>query len=244
MDPRDLERAVNAEQRLLLDAHERLAAYYEIDRWHWREATPSLDICLGAILVQHTSWVNVEKALANLRAAGAMSLGVIEALEEEKLALLIRPVGTPLTKARRLQVFAALVRQAGGFEALFAMPADELRALLLSTPGIGPETADVILLYGARAPAIVHDAYTARLLRRLGVGPVRDRYNDWRAWLDEHLPPDAVYRRQHHAAIVIHCKELCRVRPKCGVCPLLDVCLFGQALAPAEAVALNVGARL
>ncbi len=213
---------------VLLAAHERLVRHYDIDRWHWRDETPPLDICLGAILVQHTSWTNVEKALANLRTAEAFSLEAIAMMPEDELALLVRPVGTPLTKARRLQTFVELVLSRGGFESLFAFPADELRALLLSTPGIGPETADVILLYGARRPAIVHDAYTTRVCRRLGIAPERDRYDDWRAWLDASLPRDYEFRRVNHAAIVVHCKELCRIRPRCGLCPLLDMCAYGR----------------
>ena len=220
--------ATSAETALLLDLHERLEAYYDIDRWHWREDTPPLDTCLGAILVQHTSWTNVEKALSNLRVAGMASPNAILALPEDDLALLIRPVGTPLTKARRLQTFFSLAREAGGLTDLLQRPAGELRAILLATPGIGPETADVILLYGSRLPAVVQDAYTARLFRRIGIGPEKDRYDDWRAWLDERLPREAAYRRRHHAAIVIHCKETCRSRPRCGVCPLVDVCAHGR----------------
>lgn len=214
------------EIEFILDAHERLVAHYGIDRWHWREETAPFEICLGAILVQHTSWVNVEKALANLREARIHSVETIATLPEDELALIVQPVGTPLTKARRLKTFADLVLRYGGFESLFALPAPELRSLLLSTPGIGPETADVILLYGARASVVVHDAYTARLVRRLGLGPDRDGYDRWQAWLDARLPADATYRRRHHAAIVIHCKETCRTRPKCGICPLAAVCAF------------------
>jgi endonuclease-3 related protein len=210
----------------LLDAHERLAAYYDLDRWHWRDDSTPYEICLGSILVQHTAWTNVEKALANLREAGIDSIERLGALPEDELALLVRPSGTPTVKAQRLHAFAALVLSYGGFEGLFALPAEELRPVLLATPGIGPETADVIMLYAARLPAVVHDAYTARLMRRLGHGPEGERYDTWRAWLDALLPAAAAYRRMHHAAIVVHCKELCRVRPRCALCPLREVCLY------------------
>lgn len=215
-------------ERLLLDVHDRLLRHYDIDRWHWRHETPPLDVCLGAILVQHTAWTNVEKALAGLRAADAFSLEALTRLAEDELALLVRPAGTPLTKARRLKTFVELVAAHDGFEGLFALSAAELRKLLLATYGIGPETADVILLYAARKPAIVHDAYTARLLRRLNIGPEEDRYDSWRAWLDGHLPDEVDFRRAHHAAIVVHCKETCRVRPRCAECPLVDICAFGS----------------
>jgi endonuclease-3 related protein len=211
---------------LLLEAHERLLAHYNVDRWHWQADSTATDICLGAILVQHTSWINVEKALANLRAAGAASFESIAALSEDEVAALVRPSGAPSVKARRLKVFAELVLSRGGFDGLFALPTPELRALLLATYGIGPETADVILLYAAKRPVIVHDAYTARLCRRLGLGPERDGYDAWREWLDGRLPDDLAFRSRSHAAIVLHCKETCRVKPRCGECPLREVCEF------------------
>ena len=89
-----------------------------------------------------------------------------------------------------------------------------------------PETADVIVLYGARQPVIVHDAYTARVIRRVGSGPERDGYEVWRAWLDARLPADLASRWRGHAAIVVHCKETCRVKPRCSVCPLADFCEY------------------
>ena len=214
------------ERELLARIHERLLGHYDIDRWHWRDDTQSLDICLGAILVQHTAWTNVEKALNNLRAAGVWSIEAIAKASDEELAALVRPSGTPTVKARRLHAFAELVLSYGGFEGLFALPPSELRTLLLATHGIGPETADVIVLYGARQPVIVHDAYTARVIRRVGSGPERDGYEVWRAWLDARLPADLASRWRGHAAIVVHCKETCRVKPRCSVCPLADFCEY------------------
>ncbi len=211
---------------LLIEAHERLVAHYDVDRWHWQEDSTATDICLGAILVQHTSWTNVEKALAKMRAAGAASFEAIAARSEDEVAELVWPSGTPRVKARRLKVFAALVLSYGGFEGLFALETPELRALLLGTYGIGPETADVILLYAARRPVVVHDAYTARLCRRLGLGPEGDGYEAWQTWLDERLPGVLEFRRRSHAAIVLHCKETCRAKPRCGACPLRDVCAY------------------
>jgi endonuclease-3 related protein len=210
--------------------YRRLSVRYDIDRWHWQAGTPVLDICLGAVLVQHTSWTNVEKALANLRVARAFSLEALEALPEDELAALVRPVGTPLTKARRVKSLVALARARGGFEELLALPAAELRSVLLATHGIGPETADVIVLYGAKALTIVHDAYTARLMRRLGTGPAGNSYGAWQEWEMARLPRDAQLYRELHAAIVVHCKETCRARPKCDACVLLDLCPFGQGL--------------
>ncbi len=101
---------------LLLQAHDRLIAHYDIDRWHWKDDTPAYDICLGAILVQHTAWTNVEKALDNLREAGIDSIEALSALDEPEIAALVRPSGTPAVKARRLRAFCDLVLGHGGFE--------------------------------------------------------------------------------------------------------------------------------
>jgi endonuclease-3 related protein len=213
---------------VLLQAHDRLIAHYDIDRWHWRDDTPAFDICLGAILVQHTAWTNVEKALENLMRAGIDSVEALHALDEPAIAALIRPSGTPFVKAKRLRAFTTLVLQYAGFEGLFDQPSEALRSLLLATYGIGPETADVICLYAARHPVVVHDAYTARLCRRLGTGPEANSYEAWRAWLHATLPAPLDYRARNHAAIVVHCKEFCRVKPKCGECPLQDICVFAR----------------
>ena len=217
---------------VLLQAHDRLIAHYDIDRWHWRDDTTAFDICLGAILVQHTAWTNVEKALENLMRAGIDSVEALHALDEPAIATLVRPSGTPAVKARRLKAFTTLVMEYAGFEGLFDRPSEALRSLLLATYGIGPETADVICLYAARHPVVVHDAYTARLCRRLGTGPEANSYEAWRTWLHETLPAPLDYRARNHAAIVVHCKELCRVKPKCGECPLADMCAYGQTLLP------------
>lgn len=214
---------------LLLRANDRLLDHYDIDRWHWRDETPAFDICIGSLLVQHTSWTNVEKAMANFQTAGIESIEAVAALEDGALVDLIRPSGTPNVKAKRVRSFCELVLANGGLEGLFERPASELRTLLLRTYGIGPETADVICLYGARHPVVVHDAYTARLCRRLGIGPEGDAYETWRAWLDATLPRYLNYRARNHAAIVVHCKELCRVKPKCSACPLSDMCEYARA---------------
>ena len=213
---------------LLLRAHERLIAYYDIDRWHWRDDTPAFDICLGAILVQHTAWTNVEKALGNLRNAGIDSVEALRSLDEPEIAALVRPAGTPAVKAKRLRAFCDLVQSHDGLEALLDQPSGDLRGQLLATYGIGPETADVICLYAARQPVVVHDAYTARLCRRLGTGPEGDSYEAWRVWLDAVLPRELAYRARNHAAIVVHCKETCRAKPKCAACPLTDICEYAQ----------------
>jgi endonuclease-3 related protein len=156
-----------------------------------------------------------------------MSLQGMLALGESDLAALVRPAGMPLKKARRLQAFAGTALGRGGLEALLALPPALLRQVLLQTPGIGPETADVIALYAAGGLVKVHDAYTQRLMRRLGLGPDRDAYDVWASWLAERLPPDVSLYQRYHAAIVVHCKETCRSLPKCPGCRLLELCPYG-----------------
>jgi endonuclease-3 related protein len=216
------------ERTLVLAFHERIEQHYDLDRWHWTDETTAYDVVLGAILVQHTAWTNVERAMARLREAGISSFESVHELPKDELAALVWPAGTPRTKAERLQAFAALASQYDGLAGLLKLAPNELRETFLATPGIGPETADVILLYGARHPVIVHDAYTARLYGRIGIGPASKRYGVWQAWLDALLPRDAAYRRRHHAGITVHSKETCRARPKCGVCPLREMCAVGR----------------
>ncbi len=216
----------------LRDTLERLFAglddAYDFAGWHWQAHTPPEYVCITAVLVQHTLWDNVERAVERLRAAGAFSLPAMLRLPEEELSDLLRPAGTPLTKARRLRALAQLAAGHGGLDALLALPSDELRARLLATHGIGPETADAVLLNAAGRAVFQHDAYTTRLFRRLGLGPEDDRYDSWQRWFESVLPPDADSYRRWHGLIVLHGKQTCRRRPRCPACPLLDLCPTGQ----------------
>ena len=206
----------------------RLDAAYDFDGWHWQPHTDPQYVCIGALLVQHTAWANVERALERLRAAGACSLPAVLRLPEEELAELVRPAGMPRTKARRLRALAALADECGGLDRLLTLPAGELRGRLLATDGIGPETADAILLYAAGRPVFEIDAYTVRLFRRLGLGPERDGYALWQRLFEEALPRDVSVFRRYHGLIVLHGKETCRSRPRCEGCCLLDLCPMGQ----------------
>ena len=208
-----------------------LAAEYSYDEWHWNEALlrGPLDMPVSAVLVQHTTWQNAERALEQLREAGALDAGVLLSLPEDRIAALTRVSGTPTVKARRLRALAAVIVVAGGIDALLALPADELRARLLATHGIGPETADAIVLYAAGRPAFVVDAYAQRLFRRIGIGPESDRYADWQRWLEGELAgEDAAYFQRYHAYIVFHCKRVCRAVPRCASCLLAAGCDEGR----------------
>ncbi len=209
-----------------------LDATYGAETWHWSapHVRGGFDIFAGAVLVQHTTWVNAERALDQLRAAGALDPARLASLDEADIVPLVRLSGTPTVKARRLRAVAQTVVDAGGLEAMLALPAAELRARLLATHGIGPESADAIALYAAGARAFVIDAYTRRLFRRIGTGPVGDGYDAWQRWAEDALPDaDAAAFARHHAHIVLHGKALCRTRPLCGVCPLRSDCATGLA---------------
>ncbi|MDP2674986.1 MAG: endonuclease III domain-containing protein [Dehalococcoidia bacterium] len=213
----------------LLDVYGRLFAAYGPQRW-WPGETP-FEVIVGAILTQAAAWTNVEKAIANLKAADALSPEGLARLDERELARIVRPAGYFNAKARKLKAFVKVLGTGfgGGLERMLAAPVEELRPLLLATHGIGPETADAILLYAADRPVFVIDAYTRRLFSRLAVAPERDTYDAWQAVFEANLEPDAQMFNEYHALIVRHGKERCRRLPVCGGCPLLAVCPAGQA---------------
>jgi endonuclease-3 related protein len=213
----------------LAEIYERLYAAYGPQ--HWWPGDSAFEVIAGAILTQSTAWANVERALANLEAAGALSPEGIAALPERELAELIRPSGYFNAKARKLKAFVYLLcdRFEGDLERLLAHPAAELRALLMSTHGIGPETADSILLYAAGRPMFVIDAYTRQMFSRLGLMPETDTYGGWQGLFIRSLPADAPMFNEYHALIVQHGKEVCRRRPVCPRCPLSDICPTGTA---------------
>ncbi len=216
------------EQRLI-DVYQRLYTAYGPQHW-WPGESP-FEVIVGAILTQSAAWTNVEKAISNLKKAGALSPEGLHRLSEGELARLIRPSGYFNAKARKLKAFVDRLHDefGGDLLRLLAMPATDLRALLLGTHGIGPETADSILLYAASQPAFVIDAYTRRVFSRLGFRPVADTYDGWQQSFTENLSPDVCLFNEYHALIVRLGKDVCRKRPLCGECPLLTVCPTGQA---------------
>ncbi len=209
----------------------RLLAAYGPQGW-WPGSHDPFEVIAGAILTQQTAWANVERALANLRGAGALSPDGIRRLTEGELAVLVRPSGFYRSKARKLKAFVGLLggRFGGNLAAMLATPGDKLRPLLLATHGIGPETADSILLYAAGQPHFVVDAYARRIFRRLGTGPAHDTYDAWQQWFEASLPRDAALFNEYHALIVAHGKRACRATPRCGGCALLDACETGRAV--------------
>lgn len=217
----------------LLGVYRRLEAAYASYTWHWAPGyiRDPLDVVVGAILVQHTTWTNAERALERLREAGALDVCVLASMPQDELAAFVRVSGAPTVKARRLRAIASTIEDAGGLDALFALPLEDLRARLLATHGVGPETADAIALYAACQPAFIIDAYTRRLFSRLGAEPQADSYDAWQRHFEDELAEVRtveLYQR-YHAYIVLHGKRLCRAAPLCGDCPLLQMCNEGRA---------------
>lgn len=208
----------------LLDVYHRLYTAYGPQHW-WPGEAP-FEVVVGAILTQSAAWINVEKAIANLKSAGALTPEGLAQLPEAELARLVYPSGYFNAKARKLKAFLTLLSQsfAGDMGRLLALPASELRPLLLATYGIGPETADSILLYAAGQPIFVIDAYTRRTFSRLGFSPERDTYTAWQDLFQRHLPEEAPLFNEYHALNVRHGKDVCRSKPDCGVCPLAEIC--------------------
>lgn len=158
---------------------------------HWWPADTQFEVIVGAYLTQNTAWSNVERALANLRAAGALSIDALRTIRISRLERLIRPSGYFRQKAKRLKTFVAFLDQkyAGSLEKMFSEPTIKLRVELLSLNGVGPETADSILLYAGNHPVFVVDAYTRRIVDRHGIVPAKSDYEEIRDLFQNALDP-------------------------------------------------------
>lgn len=207
----------------LTEIYERLFEHFGPQYW-WPGETP-FEVCVGAILTQNTSWQNVKKAIDNLKAANILSPRAMSHMSESSLAELIRPAGYYNIKANRLKAFINFLIQEfrGDLDAMFKTPLEELRDHLLSIRGIGPETADSILLYGGRLPTFVVDAYTLRALSRHGLIFEDATYEDVRGMFMDNLPIDVQLYNEFHALWVALGKHYCKkTRPLCSGCPLFD----------------------
>lgn len=160
---------------------------------HWWPAETRFEVIVGAYLTQNTAWTNVERALENLRRAGVLSMEGIRKIRLSRLERLIRPSGYFRQKAKRLKTFVVFLDQQyeGSLDRMFSEPTDKLRAQLLTLNGIGPETADSILLYAGNHPVFVVDAYTRRVLDRHGILPQKTDYEEIRQLFQKSLLPVA-----------------------------------------------------
>lgn len=214
---------MRADRLTFRSLYQRLAHHYGPQ--HWWPAETSFEVMLGAVLTQNTAWTNVERALARLQSRIALTPDAILGLEHELLADAIRPSGYYNVKAKRLRQFCEALVAVGGEPALSAMETAVLRRWLLDIHGIGPETADDILLYAFERPVFVVDAYTRRLFQRLALIEGAEGYEGIRVLVEEALGPDPAAFNEYHALIVRHAKERCRARkPLCSECTLRKNC--------------------
>jgi endonuclease-3 related protein len=209
----------------LLTVYQRLFDCYGPQHW-WPAETP-FEVMVGAVLTQNTAWGNVEKAIANLKAADALSPEAILSVEQHTLAECLRPSGYFNIKAQRLRNYCEWYLAQGGLAALNILDDNTLRHAVLTVNGVGPETADDILLYAFERPVFVIDAYTRRIFSRLGLLDHDHGYETLRHHFEHGLQQESnrvALFNEYHALIVIHAKMHCRVKPRCRGCPLRRGC--------------------
>lgn len=201
---------------------EQLQRYYGPQQW-WPAESP-FEVMVGAILTQNTSWSGVERAIANLRAADALSLQAILALSESELGALIRPSGYFNLKSKRLHTFCRWYQQHE--HSSWEMESEALRTALLDLNGVGPETADDMLLYAFQRPVFVVDSYTRRIFERVGWLQGKEPYEEIRRRVEQRFSAEEAGERvrifsELHGLIVSHAQQHCMKRPRCEGCPLL-----------------------
>lgn len=194
---------------------------------HWWPATSRFEIVIGAVLTQNTSWRNVERTLAVLRAELPLTAEAILQATPHRLAEWLRPSGYYNIKAQRLRAVCTFFLRHGGWQGLDPWPTDELRQRLLEVRGVGPETADSIVLYAFDRPVFVVDAYSRRLFARLQLAQGDEPYERLRAQVEAAVGDDHRDYNEYHALIVRHAKEICRPRPRCMDCCLRQICPAG-----------------
>jgi endonuclease III related protein len=212
-------------ERLLRDMYAALLAAYGTRRW-W-PAESAFEVVLGAFLTQATAWRSVERSIANLRQAGLLSMAGIRRVSEESLRVLIRPSGFALRKAASIRSFVQFLDEhyGGSLERMAAQPTASLRAQLLALPGVGPETADAILLYALEHPVFVVDEYFRRVAARHELADANARYVELQTLGDGAIANSsrketARHANELHALIVEVGKRHCGTTPRCEGCPL------------------------
>jgi endonuclease-3 related protein len=208
-------------RKKLLDIYR--ALYRAYGSQHWWPGDTAFEMMVGALLTQNTAWVNVEKAIANLKRERLLTVSRLHGVPKKKLALLIRPSGYFNIKTKRLKHLLEFIRShyAGSLKKMFAGDPETLRRKLLDVNGIGPETADCILLYAGEKPFFVVDAYTKRVFSRHGFISDNEEYHAVQQLFIANLPRDARMFNEYHALIVRVGKEYCKKgRPLCNECPL------------------------
>jgi endonuclease-3 related protein len=191
---------------------------------HWWPGETSFEVMVGAILTQNTSWRNVEKAIQKLKGKGVLNPEGIHHLKRSELARLIKSSGYYRIKTDRLKSFIDFLFEEydGNIKKMGRERLGELREKLLGVKGIGPETADSILLYGLKKPIFVVDAYTRRILSRHGIISEKASYEEVQKLFMDYLPRDEKLFNEYHALFVYLGKTVCKKTPRCELCPLRD----------------------
>lgn len=205
----------------LQELYERMYTSLGPQGW-WPGATP-FEVMVGAVLTQNTNWRNVERAINNLKGAGLLTLEKLDALPTGLLAEYIRPSGYYNIKAGRLHNLVHAITQSHGddLDAFLAQDLTDLRQQLLAVKGIGPETADSILLYAAKLPVFVVDTYTHRILSRHQLIDEDADYSEIQELFMDNLPADVPLYNEYHALLVGVGNRFCKKqRPNCDACPL------------------------
>ncbi len=207
----------------LLKTYSLLYKHFGPQRW-WPGETP-FEVMIGAILTQSASWSNVEKAIANLKRAKVLSPKALDKIKTAKLQKLIRPSGYFRAKAKKVKAFVKffLTEYDGRIGKMREGGGEALREKLLGVYGIGPETADSILLYALQKPTFVVDAYTKRIGQRLGLFKF-DKYDEIKEYFESGLPRKRKLYNEYHALIVALGKYHCKPKPVCEGCPLFTTC--------------------
>jgi endonuclease-3 related protein len=200
--------------------YHRLLSFFGEQGW-WPAETP-FEVMVGAILTQNTAWRNVEHAIARLKEAGVLTPEGLHRIPERRLARLIRPAGYYNVKAKRLKALIAfLTREYGGdLQRMFRERLAPLRERILMVKGVGPETADSILLYAGEKPIFVIDAYTKRILSRHGMILDGASYSAIQDLFMESLPANVAQYKEYHALFVRLAKTFCKTKPQCAGCPM------------------------
>ena len=201
----------------------------EQDVRHWWPARSRFEVMVGAILVQNTRWINVEKAIAALKNQHTLEPRTIATLAPADLQHAVRSSGCQSIKARRLRAMAGWLVKAGGIDALQPLPTETLRARMLGVEGIGDETADAILCFALSRPVFIADRYARDWLTRLGCWQGRGAgdYRACRTWAERRLSGSGLSMQSLHAAIVLHGQRTCRRQPDCDICRQRPWCLTG-----------------
>jgi endonuclease-3 related protein len=197
--------------------------YKHFGQQGWWPGDSKLEIVLGAILTQNTAWSNVVSALNNIKNAGTLSLEYLRKTDKDSLALLIRPAGYFNQKTERVKGFIKFLDENydGHLENLLSIDMPEIRTILLSIKGIGPETADDIILYAAEKPVFVIDAYTKRIISRHLLCKADVSYYDLQNIIEAEVPRKVKIYKEYHGLFVVLAKKFCfKKNPGCDKCPL------------------------